>query len=272
MARRTVQRVIRLREQARLSFTALVTYNDCAGTAASLPKMQHKPTAFPWRATISLALLALCIGLDPGRGAEHFAQSSGIADSQSENLDGPPAKATTPAVSQQAVLFEEDPAAGENFFGLVAWRTELLPAGAAKQEPAVHAQITIPERLVASLTLRRNTDQNLHASHVIEVTFKIPPGSANSPIGSVPGILMKTSLHAKGAPLAGIAEKISNASFLIGLSAANPQAQNNLELMKDRDWLDVLIVYDTGRRAVLAMQKGPSGDRVFAEAFSAWQQ
>jgi hypothetical protein len=32
------------------------------------------------------------------------------------------------------------------------------------------------------------------------------------------------------------------------------------------------VVYNNNRRAILAMEKGPPGDRAFAEAFKTWKQ
>ena len=41
-------------------------------------------------------------------------------------------------------------------------------------------------------------------------------------------------------------------------------------LLKDRPWFDIPIVYNSGGRAILAMEKGTPGDRAFADAFAAW--
>ena len=187
------------------------------------------------------------------------------------------------AVSQQAVLYEEDLSTprGRSFYGLATWRIVRLSAGSPKQqnsepegqaEPAVVAQITIPGHIVALLTLRRNTDHNLAASHVITISFNMPANSPGGGVSTIPGVLMKASEGVAGVPLAGLVEKVRNSSFIIGLSAANPAMQRNLQLLRDRDWLDIPIVYNDGKRAILALQKGPSGNRAFAEAFSAWQQ
>jgi hypothetical protein len=126
--------------------------------------------------------------------------------------------------------------------------------------------------MVALLSLRRNTDQNLGASHIITITFNMPLNSPGGGVSTVPGVLMKASEGVAGVALAGLSEKVRNSSFIIGLSAASPAMQRNLQLLKDRDWLDVTIVYNNGKRAILALQKGPSGNRAFAEAFSAWKE
>ena len=59
-------------------------------------------------------------------------------------------------------------------------------------------------------------------------------------------------------------------SFLIGLSGLESDAQRNLELLSERPWLDILVFYGNGHRAIIAMEKGASGERAFAEAFKAW--
>jgi hypothetical protein len=43
-----------------------------------------------------------------------------------------------------------------------------------------------------------------------------------------------------------------------------------MELLKERAWFDIPIVYSNGRRAVLAVQKGEPGERAFKEAFADW--
>ena len=58
--------------------------------------------------------------------------------------------------------------------------------------------------------------------------------------------------------------------FLIGLSAVDIDVQRNIELLKNRDWFDIPIVYSSGKRGILAMEKGTPGARAFEEAFRAW--
>ena len=79
---------------------------------------------------------------------------------------------------------------------------------------------------------------------------------------NVPGILMKQSEQARGTELAGLAVKVMNGFFVIGLSADDTDAQRNEQLLKDRSWFDIPIVYTNGGRAILAMEKGPPGDRL----------
>ena len=83
---------------------------------------------------------------------------------------------------------------------------------------------------------------------------------------------MKQGEQARGTPLSGLAVKVTNGFFLIGLSAVDTDVQRNLQLLKERAWFDIPIVYTNGGRAILAMEKGAPGDRAFAEAFAAWEK
>jgi hypothetical protein len=70
----------------------------------------------------------------------------------------------------------------------------------------------------------------------------------------------------------GLAVKVTNGYFLIGLSAVDTDVQRNVQLLKDRSWFDIPIVYTNGGRAILAMEKGSPGDHAFTEAFAAWSR
>ena len=48
--------------------------------------------------------------------------------------------------------------------------------------------------------------------------------------------------------------------------------QRNVQLLKDRSWFDIPIVYTNGGRAILALEKGTPGERAFADAFAAWEK
>jgi len=179
-----------------------------------------------------------------------------------------------PAVAQRVVLYEEDPndPQGKRFVGSAVWRTDTVSPGTGlAPELEVRADIEVPERhMTVTWTLRRNTDQALPASHTIEVMFNLPPDFPGGGVANVPGVLMKESEQARGVPLAGLAVKVTNGFFLIGLSAVDADVQRNMQLLKDRPWFDIPLVYNNGGRAILAMEKGPPGDRAFADAFAAW--
>jgi hypothetical protein len=179
-----------------------------------------------------------------------------------------------PAVAQRVVLYEEDPndPQGRRFVGSAIWRTETVsPGPGLAPELAVRADIEIPDRrMTVTWSLRRNTDPALPASHTIEIMFNLPADFPGGGISNVPGILMKQAEQARGTPLAGLAVKVTTGFFLIGLSAVTADQQRNVQLLKDQEWFDIPIVYTNGGRAILAVEKGPPGDRAFTEAFAAW--
>jgi len=179
-------------------------------------------------------------------------------------------------VAQRVVLYEEDPddPQGKRFVGTVLWRTEMKPATPGhSSELAVRADIEVPERKMSvTWSLRRNTDQSLPASHTIEIVFNLPADTPSGGVQNVPGVLMKQSESTRGVPLAGLAVKVTPGFFLIGLSSLETDMQRNIQLLKDRAWFDIPIVYNNNRRAILAMEKGTPGEKAFAEAFAAWKQ
>jgi hypothetical protein len=44
----------------------------------------------------------------------------------------------------------------------------------------------------------------------------------------------------------------------------------NVQLLRERAWFDIPIVYVNQHRAILAVEKGLSGQRAFEPAFAAW--
>jgi hypothetical protein len=189
-----------------------------------------------------------------------------------------PANANAPAaaVAQKVVLYDEDPndPKGKRYVGSALWRTETVsPGPGLAPELAIRADVEIPERhLRMTWSLRRNTDKALPASHTIEIMFTLQADFPEGGVANVPGVLMTQDEQARGVPLAGLAVKVTNGYFLIGLSAVDVDVQRNVQMLKERDWFDIPIVYTSGKRAILAVEKGTPGVRAFEEAFRAWGQ
>jgi len=180
------------------------------------------------------------------------------------------------AVAQRVVLYEEDPSdpQGKRFVGSAIWRTESVsPGPGLPAEIAVRADVEIPERRIAmTWSLRRNSDPNLPASHTVEIMFRLPQDFPSGGVSNVPGILMKQAEQSRGTPLSGLAVKVTTGFFLIGLSSTEADRERNVQLLKERAWFDIPVVYNNNRRAILALEKGTPGERAFADAFRAWRQ
>jgi hypothetical protein len=191
-----------------------------------------------------------------------------------DRVGQPSSSETLAPVAQRVVLYDEDPSdpKGKQYVGTVVWRTEQIKGTGGKPgDLAVRADIEIPDRkFKMTMSFRRNTDTSLPASHTAELTFILPADFAGGSVANVPGILMKSNEQARGTPLAGLAVKVTDGFFLVGLSNVEADRVRNLQLLKERSWFDVPLVYSNQRRAIIAIEKGSPGERAFNDAFSAW--
>jgi len=179
-------------------------------------------------------------------------------------------------VAQKVVLYEEDQSNpnGMQFVGSAVWRTERVAPGPGQTPDAVvRAEIEIPEQKISlRWSLRRNEDKQLPASHTIEIMFTLPADYPHGGISTIPGVLMKQGETTRGIPLVGGAVKVTTNFFLIGLSSVDADMQRNIQLLKERSWFDIPVVYGDGKRAIIAIEKGTPGERAFTDAFAAWGQ
>ena len=180
------------------------------------------------------------------------------------------------AVGQKAIFYEErtTSASGSAEVGNIVWSMVTESTGGdAAPEPAIRAEATIPGKdIQLRMTIRRNGDQTLPASHIIEMIFLTPEGFEGGGIANVSRISFKETEQAAGSALIGIPAKIADGFFLIALGDTPAEIEANLGLLRRQSWLDIPIVYQTGRRALLTLEKGIPGERVFEEAVRAWTE
>ena len=264
------------------------------------PRLAQEPkkdvrsgTLFPFKSAIAVGVVLILVGAAILWGKSLVTTVSGLFKSSSTVVEAPRdtgAPLTKPKiadrvgqpsssdqvapVAQRVVLYDEDPSdpKGKQYVGSVIWRTEQIKAsGNQKADIAVRADIEIPDRkFKMTMSFRRNTDTSLPASHTAELTFILPPDFAGGGVSNVPGILMKSNEQARGTPLAGLAVKVTDGFFLVGLSNVDADRSRNLQLLKERSWFDVPLVYVNQRRAIIAIEKGAPGERAFNDAFAAW--
>jgi hypothetical protein len=178
-----------------------------------------------------------------------------------------------PGGPQRAVLYEEPLDAAAAAAGVIAinasvtWSYE--PNGI--NGPEIVGNIQVPERaLKIRVAIRRNTDDTLPASHIVEVVTDTPTGFPGGAVRDVPRIVFKPSEDARGQPLIGASARVANGFFWIALSGVDSDVRNNLSLLKDRIWIDLPLVYQSGQRAILTFEKGAAGEQVFERALTAW--
>jgi hypothetical protein len=185
----------------------------------------------------------------------------------------PAAEGTVP-VGQKAIFYEERTSTQQGTAepGSIVWSlVQESPGGDLPPEPAIRAEATIPGKdIQLRMTIRRNTDQTLPASHIIEMIFLTPEGFDGGGVDNILRIAMKSSEQDAGSPLIGIPAKIADGFFLVALNDTKADEDANLTLLRGQSWIDVPVVYKTGRRALLTMEKGIPGEKVFDEALKAW--
>lgn len=178
------------------------------------------------------------------------------------------------AVAQKAIFYEERTSAAEGSAepGTTVWSlVQESPGGNLPPEPAIRAEATIPgKNIKLRMTIKRNADQSLPASHIIEMIFLLPEGFPGGGIDNILRVAMKGSEQEAGNPLIGIPAKIADGFFLVALSDGKAETNANLTLLRRQSWIDIPVVYKSGRRALFTMEKGVPGDQVFDEALKAW--
>jgi hypothetical protein len=256
-------------------------------------KRGRSGAAFPFKSAIAIGVVFILVGAGILWGKSVVTTVSGLFKPSTTVVEAPkdggtplskpkiPDRVGQPSssdqiapVAQKVVLYDEDPSdpKGKQYVGSVIWRTEQIKATAGqKADIAVRADIEIPDRkFKMTMSFRRNTDTSLPASHTAELTFILPSDFSGGGVSNVPGILMKSNEQARGTPLAGLAVKVTDGFFLVGLSNVDADRARNLQLLKERSWFDVPLVYVNQRRAIIAIEKGAPGERAFNDAFAAW--
>jgi len=249
-----------------------------------------------WRRLMMLGLIVLALAVagaggvilalrtqGSGAGKVDVPQPAPNVPAKSNDRIGQPNGSSAPATPdaapsgqisiQTAVLYDENSQSTggvDTFKGSVTWRVD-SDNGAQGPERVIRGLAEIPERgLKLLLTIRRNLDQALPASHTVELLFDVPPNFAYGGVESLEQVFMKAAEQSNGLPLRGALARITSGYFLIGLSALGPNRENNIALLRDRPWIDVTFLYRNGRRAVLAVSKGEQGDKIFQEIFTQW--
>ncbi len=198
----------------------------------------------------------------------------------------PAADGTTPAaaptvapavipIGQKAIFYEEKTGteAGTADQGAVVWsQVQDSPGLDQPPEAAIRGEITIPSKgIKVKLTIKRNVDKSLPASHIIEMLFTTPADFAGGAIENVQRVALKDTEQAPGSPLVGVPASFGDGFFLVALTDEKTAIETNLTLLKRQDWIDVPLSYRSGRRALLSFEKGLAGDKVFQDVFKAWE-
>lgn len=186
----------------------------------------------------------------------------------------PATEADPPVIRQKMFIYEEQPgqvspSAQE---GTVAWQiVRESPGDNLPPEPAIQASLDVPEKgLSAVLTIKRNADASLPASHLIEIVFDLTESFQGGAIDSIQNFAMKDTEEATGDSLIAVPAKITDSFFMIALNDFSEAVALNTSLLRDRNWIDLPVAYGNGQRALLTLEKGSTGAEVFDQVIRAW--
>ena len=194
-----------------------------------------------------------------------------------QNADAPaPAPAPSIAVAQRAALLvdaPDDPQRVKTYVGTVVWHLDSVSPGQGQAlATAIKADVDIPDaKLKITMLMQKNPEPQLPASHTIEFHFLPQPGNTLGPVKQVNVPEMrKDDDAATGDPLSGVPVAITDNYFLVGLSRGAAESQN-MRLMTERNWVDMSILFTSGKLGKLTFEKGAAGQRSFEDALKAWK-
>ena len=156
----------------------------------------------------------------------------------------------------------------------MVWRLENVPGEQGQPlETAIKANVDFPDAgLSLVLTMRRNLDATLPASHTIELAFTLsgPAGEKRS-VQDIGLLQAKDEEGARGSPVSGLPVRVRENLFLIGLSSLRSDIDRNSDLLLHRNWFDLAVKFASGQRGIVALEKGASGNQVLQKAFDQWR-
>jgi hypothetical protein len=186
----------------------------------------------------------------------------------------PPAANPGVAVAARAAMLvavSSDPQKPAVSLGSVVWST--IPAAAGQPTTvAVKAEADVPDlKMHAVMTLRKNTDPSLPASHTIDLRVTFADGAEIKGIKDMRVPMMRRDDPPSSDSLSGVRVKISDSYFLIGLNRSDAELAHNVDLIANRGWFDFPMLLSDDRIAKLTFEKGIDGERIVNDALAAWK-
>lgn len=180
------------------------------------------------------------------------------------------------AVAQRAIVYTEQPNNPQQPLavnGRVFWRLDSESAGQGRPvETIVRATIEVPDAgLSLDFTIRRNADTAFPASHIIGMRFVRTGSAAGDAIKEVGVPQFKTDEGERGAPLSAISSALGENLFVSVLSNVPVEVERNVDLMQNRNWIDIPVMFSSGRRGIVTFEKGYSGAQTLSDALIRWR-
>lgn len=162
---------------------------------------------------------------------------------------------------QAALLFEDDaanPARPRILSGRVAWTAETPKVGEPTDRMLL-AQVDVAAAgLSVALTLERNRDASLPATHLLQVRFtSARSGESARSVREIGLPRLVASETDAGLRMTGVAARVAENVFLIGLTGLHDDPR--------RSWIELPVQFSSGQRGSFRIEMGRSAERVYAE-------
>jgi len=195
---------------------------------------------------------ALTASAPPGK--ELTAQSGSEPANQAPDASNPAPPETARAAM---VIASDSPRNPVVSLGSPVWSTISMPGQPARV--AVTADADLPDlKMHATMTLRKNTDPTLLATHTIDLKFSFADGAPITGVRDVEPKMRNLGSTASEA-LRAVKVKISDVYFLIALAKGDQDAARNLDLMRMRARFDFPLLLNDNHVAKLMFEKVREG-------------
>ena len=183
----------------------------------------------------------------------------------------PPRPRRRPGRAAMLIASADNPQKPAVSLGSTVWSL-IPPAPNQPATVAVKAEADIPDlKMHATMTLRKNTDPTLQATHTIDLKFSFAEGAPITGFKDVGLPQMRKEDSTAAEALTSVKVKISDTYFLIALAKGEADTARNLDLMQTRSWFDFPLLLNDDRIAKIVFQKSPEGQAMLEKAFEAWK-
>lgn len=197
------------------------------------------------------------------------AKPSNPANTQTQNTTTPAvAGSTIPVALRAALLVEapEEPTKIKTYVGNVFWTTQTKQSTSGPIS-VMHGEVTVPEaKFKFSFNLQKNDDANFPASHMMDMRFAPESTSAIPAIKTARLPELRQEEAERGETLRGALVPITANAYLVGLSRIEGDQSRNIDLLNQRNWIDISFVAADGREAKITFEKGIPGDTALKDA------
>ncbi len=118
------------------------------------------------------------------------------------------------------------------------------------------------------LVLRQNEDSSLPVDYIAALHFN----GTKAAVSKVYGLAVRAGAATRDFELDGLAVKVTDSYWLVGLVDQDLGSGNNLRLLEGADALAVPVLLLDGQKAVFVLQKGNEGRAVFTRVLDRWNK